>query len=405
MLTLFLSCAVIDVQHAQAQSGEPVSVVRSTRTELWIDAAGARITQRQQPRQRAAVVGVGAQRTGRFVSIAAQLSATSARDSAGAGQGDLAAQLLLPVWPRLRTDILLSATSFGLPATGRDDSRSATVREAIDWRAGRASAGVFAVLTKAGAARNDEGRRVHFGAIAAGGGVRAGLYTRAVAFEVNTEWQRALSNDYLLAEATGYGLSRFAASYDYRDVTSTAVLRLPRTDITVSHARRHGGSATTGASQGTWGSLSIQATRRVAIVGSTGTRVADVLRGVPEAAVTSAGVRVQFGWRSSARSFDRSRVAGTAARSVVVVPDSSGAVVTIRIAAKPNDVLQFATSHGEWTPVRMQRDGDFFTARIRLPSGTHRIAVRVNDGPWFAPAGTVRVRDDFGGTAGVVVVP
>jgi len=43
--------------------------------------------------------------------------------------------------------------------------------------------------------------------------------------------------------------------------------------------------------------------------------------------------------------------------------------------------------------------------QLTLPAGAHRIAVRVNGGPWRAPRGLAPVNDDFGGKAGVVVIP
>jgi hypothetical protein len=42
---------------------------------------------------------------------------------------------------------------------------------------------------------------------------------------------------------------------------------------------------------------------------------------------------------------------------------------------------------------------------VRVPSGIHRIAVRVDGGPWTAPAGARRADDDFGGEVGIFVVP
>jgi hypothetical protein len=53
----------------------------------------------------------------------------------------------------------------------------------------------------------------------------------------------------------------------------------------------------------------------------------------------------------------------------------------------------------------MVRDGGAFVHRLTLPTGTHRVAVRVNGGAWRAPRGLAAVADDFGGQAGVVVVP
>jgi hypothetical protein len=42
---------------------------------------------------------------------------------------------------------------------------------------------------------------------------------------------------------------------------------------------------------------------------------------------------------------------------------------------------------------------------VRIPKGIHRIAVRVDGGPWTAPAGARRADDDYGGEVGIFVVP
>jgi hypothetical protein len=42
---------------------------------------------------------------------------------------------------------------------------------------------------------------------------------------------------------------------------------------------------------------------------------------------------------------------------------------------------------------------------LRIPSGVHRVNVRVDGGRWTAPAGTTRVTDEFGSEVGMVAVP
>lgn len=346
--------------------------------------------------------GVGAQRLGRTFGVAGQFTGTLVRDSAGAGQADLAMQYLLPAWPRLRTDVQLSAASYGVPSPDRDRSASASLRESVEWTLSGARVGLFGVAARSGTSRLDGQTRVDFRALTLGGGLAAGTGP----FSLSVEWQRALSDDYLLAEATGYGLTRGASSYDYRDVSATAALRFPRVELNGSYARRRSGSATTGHGSGAWGSAQVQVTPSLAVIASTGTLLADVLRGVPQATVTSMGMRLRVGRSYAARAVaPPPRNASPTARAVTMETDSAGALVTVRVAAAAGAVVQLATSHGEWTPITMTREGDLFVARVRLPSGTHRMAIRVNEGAWDAPAGTVRVRDDFGGAAGLVVVP
>jgi hypothetical protein len=55
--------------------------------------------------------------------------------------------------------------------------------------------------------------------------------------------------------------------------------------------------------------------------------------------------------------------------------------------------------------VPLTRTNEGWEAEIALPPGRHRVAVRINGGPWQAPRGTARVRDEYGGEAGLIVVP
>jgi hypothetical protein len=79
--------------------------------------------------------------------------------------------------------------------------------------------------------------------------------------------------------------------------------------------------------------------------------------------------------------------------------------VSISLLAAIGAVVEIASSSTEWKPVRAPREGDRFVYRFPLPSGTHRVAVRVNGGEWRAPRGLAVVDDDFGGKAGLIVIP
>ncbi len=375
----------------------------------WFDAAGARITQPQQQPRDAGLFGLGAMYTTRGLSIAGQASLTTAQDSSGAGQGDLAMQFALPRFPQLRTEATLSAVSYGLRRRS-DRSGVVQVRESFDWTFAPLSLGVFTSVARGGTSRLDGPLRNAFQAVSTSGGLRAA----AGVLDVSVEWQRALSDDYALAEAAGYGLARRAASYDYRDLLLAGGVRWRRIELAATRVTRHGGSATTGHGSGTYLSAGANIMSWLDIVGSTGTYLADPLRGVPQAKVSSVGVRLRHSAAARVWRDVRSPSAIPTPSEVVVAPQSPGnALVTVRIRARVGDRIgerdaeraQLATSHAEWTPMEMRRDGAWWTLAVVLPTGTHRIAVRLDDGPWRAPAGTVPVRDEFGGTAGLLIVP
>jgi hypothetical protein len=82
-----------------------------------------------------------------------------------------------------------------------------------------------------------------------------------------------------------------------------------------------------------------------------------------------------------------------------------GGELVVRVLAVESMLVEVAGDFSEWEPLEMEREGSFWVARARLTAGKHRVAVRVNLGPWRAPRNLARVRDDYGGEAGLVVVP
>jgi len=42
---------------------------------------------------------------------------------------------------------------------------------------------------------------------------------------------------------------------------------------------------------------------------------------------------------------------------------------------------------------------------LEIPSGMHRIKVRLDGAAWIVPAGATLVEDDFGGKVGLFAVP
>jgi hypothetical protein len=77
----------------------------------------------------------------------------------------------------------------------------------------------------------------------------------------------------------------------------------------------------------------------------------------------------------------------------------------VRVFATDTMVIEIAGDFSEWEPVPLEREGPYFVARVRLPPGKYRVAVRINLGVWRAPRNLARVRDDYGGEAGLIVIP
>jgi hypothetical protein len=68
--------------------------------------------------------------------------------------------------------------------------------------------------------------------------------------------------------------------------------------------------------------------------------------------------------------------------------------------------VDIAGDFSDWQPVALTRTGDSrWETILAIPSGVHRINIRLAQGSWFVPAGITRVVDDFGGEIGIFVVP
>lgn len=67
--------------------------------------------------------------------------------------------------------------------------------------------------------------------------------------------------------------------------------------------------------------------------------------------------------------------------------------------------VELSSEFTHWQPVSMVRAADgLWAVPLRVAPGAYRMNVRIDGGSWQAPPGTTPIADDFGGSAGVVVV-
>ena len=78
---------------------------------------------------------------------------------------------------------------------------------------------------------------------------------------------------------------------------------------------------------------------------------------------------------------------------------------TVRIHVPSARTVEIMGDFTDWEPRVMTRNGAAFESTLRVPSGTHRVMMRIDGGEWRAPANTPAVDDDFGGRVGLLVVP
>jgi hypothetical protein len=151
-----------------------------------------------------------------------------------------------------------------------------------------------------------------------------------------------------------------------------------------------------------WGAFdgAVWLTPQIALAVGAGRTLDDVVRGVPHATFVSFALRIAA--QSHATVFVR--------RAIVAGPRIS--------AERLNDELRRIDVHADsasrveimgdftnWVPVPLERAGDAWRLERAIPPGPHRIAIRLDGGPWIVPVNLPRVDDEFGGTVGIITVP
>jgi len=139
----------------------------------------------------------------------------------------------------------------------------------------------------------------------------------------------------------------------------------------------------------------------VALTVSGGRQLADPLRALPDAKFLAASVRVLFLRRDPAVL----QIGKYGAIALVRHDPDGGATLTLRVLANSAARVEAYGSFSGWQPVPMQWVLDAWELQVHLPPGPQRVAVRVNGSQWRAPANLTKVTDEFGGEAGLVVVP
>lgn len=239
----------------------------------------------------------------------------------------------------------------------------------------------------------------------------SGVWLGAGAGGASTDvWRPMLQGD------VGAWFTRAAATFS-GGVLPTAVEDTIRyTDLWLA-ARREGGawdlSASLGARVGSnlpalpaddeaWGSVSVAyfVSPRVAIVGSAGTYPVDFTQGYPGGRFMTLGMRLRAGSGAPVtaiaepvppvRRFESIRLASGATRIRVIAPTA------IRI--------ELAGDFTSWQPVSLRQINGVWTVELAIPAGTHEVSVRADSGPWVSPPGLVEVKDEFGGSAGLLRV-
>lgn len=137
---------------------------------------------------------------------------------------------------------------------------------------------------------------------------------------------------------------------------------------------------------------------RVALTASVGRTLEDFVRGVPSATYAT------FALRLSSQPHLHLFAGGMSGPRLLA---SRGADQSRRIellGVKASSV-EFMADFTDWNPVALDRVGTTWRFDGLIPSGPHRIAIRIDGGEWIAPPNLPKVTDDLGGAMGLITIP
>ncbi len=166
----------------------------------------------------------------------------------------------------------------------------------------------------------------------------------------------------------------------------------------------------------TWASVAVTAwaTPVFGIVGAGGTYPVDPTQGFPGGRFISLGIRLASGRRNA---LNASTSPGIETARTEVPGTASAAADVFRAEARPQGVVLLmvhAPSAGRveingdfsgWTPVDLERTSEgWWTRALPIAPGKYEMNLRVDGGSWIVPPGLLGMKDEFGGSVGLLVV-
>ena len=131
-----------------------------------------------------------------------------------------------------------------------------------------------------------------------------------------------------------------------------------------------------------------------------GRTLEDVVRGVPHATYVSFALRIAAQPHATLFSH-RTTVAGPR----ITVERLGDDLRRIDVHADSASRIEIMGDFTNWSPVPLERVGDAWRLERAIPAGPHRIAIRLDGGPWIVPVNLPRVEDDLAGIVGIITVP
>lgn len=357
-------------------------------SEVRVEAGRAQVRQRGYDIANAALLAVFWRQEREGWTLLTSANLTYAQDSLAAAQGVAAASIPSGARDQWRTEIGAAGGSFSLRSAGRGGNGNLFARQhyVSDARGAWVGGGY-------GHTRRD-------GVASWSGALDVGAWQRFGPFYLSGAISRHSSSDWPLLLASGVFRNPDDDRYDLVDAQLIIQARNGPHDFTLAYSERRGVAGTEAEFRSLSASGTLQLTERFALLGGGGQQLADPLRGLPQADIVTISARVTFGYRPLPV-MQRS----LASQALVIPFVGGGGELVVRVLASDTTHVEVAGDFSKWESLPVERDGPFWVARVELPPGKYRVAVRINLGDWLAPRNLARVRDDYGGEAGILVIP
>jgi hypothetical protein len=207
--------------------------------------------------------------------------------------------------------------------------------------------------------------------------------------------------------ATSFGTrSNDTGRFRYSDALAYWTHHADAVDLTIGGGTRL--TSTAGLTTAAWGSASVALwlNDHAAFVFAGGRALEDVTRGVPSVRYLAASIRVGTRNRDSqnAALVRRARSMDEIGRVDVRATSDSARLIAVHYPMA--STVELLADFTDWQPVALTPSPNgSWTIECVIAPGTHRVAVRVDGRDWVIPPNLPRVKDEFGGEVGLLIVP
>jgi hypothetical protein len=164
-----------------------------------------------------------------------------------------------------------------------------------------------------------------------------------------------------------------------------------------------------------WGTVSALhwVSSRLALVVSAGSYPVDLTQGFPGGRFATLALRIASpNTRRATETLPSSNESVSSSSTIDVVAAGSFSLHTeagnkrvISVDAPGASAVEISGDFTQWQPVALVRGADgLWTITRSIPRGTYEVTIRLDGGPWVAPPGLLKSRDELGAVVGILSI-